>query len=246
MASSLTLTLDVITSIVFILIFGYAAYWAYRIRNALFVRLYRNQALGIFLIAFAYTSIFVFFPAFALTSALPFFLAWQISILAGNLTLFYVIDSSILVARRSDPLLRNTFNWRKARVPIWTIYIVLEILVQIGIFNGVFYNINLPEVAGLIILPAPLVLLVVVGGIFLPVSAKRSKDPTIRRQLEWFGLFVLLSYTGLIITDLIPGGPSFQTVFIGDPFFIASGYFIYRSARSLVPLNKITLEVETK
>ncbi len=93
----------------------YAAYWAFVIRRALAVRLYRNQALGIGILAIAValtqvnatiSNYSANYPGF-LTIIFPYF---------TTLTLFYWIDTSVQAGRRSDPLLRDTLHWKGLRV----------------------------------------------------------------------------------------------------------------------------------
>lgn len=253
MASSLFIPIEIASATVLGSIFGYDAFWAYRIRSALFVRLYRNQALGILILTIAFALIFIFSapavplligtPSAAIKSPLLIFLiAFEISITGSFLTLFYFLDYSILIARRTDPLLRDTFNWRKARVALWIILIALEAL-GFAHFIGILYNINLPAVASLFSDLVPVIFIILVGGILLPVSALRSRDRTLRRHLEWFGLFVFLAYAGLIPGDIV--GANTLTLLVTDLIWLASGYCIYRSVKSLVPLNKLSIKTET-
>src|SRR5208282_2621530 len=93
--------------IVAVPIYSYAAYWAFSIRHALAVRLYRRQAFGIgfIILAIWFTmGAFVLVPSTnlklytALTDPSFYFLF---------IVLFYWIDASVLATRRSDPLLRD-------------------------------------------------------------------------------------------------------------------------------------------
>src|ERR1700733_5624912 len=103
----------VIAAVVALLVLSYGAYWAFEIRRALAIRLYRSQALGIGLLAVSvglaqlyYTgSIFYGWPP-ELTFA---------SILFFAFALFYWTNTSIRAARLSDPLLRDTFRWTRLR-----------------------------------------------------------------------------------------------------------------------------------
>jgi hypothetical protein len=68
----------------------------------------------------------------------------------------------------------------------------------------------------------------------------RSKDRTLRRHLRWFGL----SFVGLVVTVLASG---FIVTTLGGivsdattiPAFTVFAYFIYRSAKSLAPLERM-------
>src|SRR5579862_5646250 len=83
-------------------IFAHSAFWALNIRRALAVPLYRNQALGLE---------FVILEAGFLSTFILFFgdnqlfipIVWVV-----DFGVFYWINASMLAARRTDPLLRDT------------------------------------------------------------------------------------------------------------------------------------------
>jgi hypothetical protein len=75
-------------------------------------------------------------------------------------------------------------------------------------------------------------------------EARRSGDPTLRRHLRSFALFLvslivfgvsIQSFSAYASTDVALG------TLIVDSIFVAAAYFLYSSARSLAPLNKLTL-----
>jgi hypothetical protein len=209
--------------------FGYAEYWAYSIRQALAVKVYRHQALGIFLISINAMVVFVFFPLFAVTSLLVFFVIWQLSILTFNLAVFYWIDSSVLSARRSDPLLRNTLHWQSVRKAIWGIFVGLSVANYVA---GIISQ-SLPSAGflALVLIPAPVILLFVVGLVSLPISARRSMDMILRRHLKSFAVFLSALYLTVLVPDFLPGGPSvilspdgLAITFIA---YLVVGYFLY-------------------
>lgn len=91
---------------------------------------------------------------------------------------------------------------------------------------------------------------VLLGAIFLPLGALRSRDPTMRRHLGWFLLFVLLilvtSLLFLVLLIPVPGNLE-SLVYVAVNYGAAltysiGGYFLYRSARALAPLNRINVD----
>ncbi len=233
----------------FFAVFAFASYEALAIRKALAVRLYKSQALGIGLVALALIlltsfqlSVVPFLPPntgpFGTPINYPFiYFAW--------LVLFYWIDASIRAARRSDPLLRDTLRWSRVRIAVWTVMVASIILTssivlyQVTVTGlSIFAQLHLPfggpqGALNLLSFFPP----VIFGAIYVPLSAYRSKDPTLRRHLAWFGLF-LLSFVALLISFSLP----FKEVasLAASEIIVLAGYFLYQSARSLVPLNRIS------
>src|SRR5579864_7773784 len=111
-----------VSAVLLILAFAYTSYWAFGIRHALAVERYKNQALGIGLIAIALGLIILnpgnpsTVPGVAFLQALPLTLL--------EVFTFYWVDASVLASRRSDPLLRDTFRWRRLRFVLWAIIII--------------------------------------------------------------------------------------------------------------------------
>lgn len=209
-------------------IYSYAAYWAFSVRHALAVSLYRRQAFGIGVIVLAIWTT----TALQLSPALST-LTWEFFLLA----LFYWIDASQLASRRSDPLLRDTFHWSKLRIPLWIVELfVVGVIIFVLVYSEITANVTLlSEVtAGTFNNPIlnfgyglPVILAVVCGIIFLSAIAVRAKwNRTLRRHFAWFVLF-LVAFLGSLIS--------------GVPFiFLIAGFALYRSAKSLVPLNQIS------
>ncbi len=95
----------------------YAAYWALSIRRALVSRVYRNHALwlGVLVIFLEVNSLTV-----NLTSNNAIItLALHLILYSVIVFAFAFIDSTIPVARRSDPLLRSILHWSKVRIVLW-------------------------------------------------------------------------------------------------------------------------------
>jgi hypothetical protein len=208
-------------------IFLYAAYWAFGIRRRLAVRLYRNQTLGIGLVA----------PTFLLAALLGTAIAYYLAVIV----IFYWIDASILAARRSDPLLRDTFRWSRLRIVPWALSMIGAVTI-IGLAVAT-RDISYGETGGTVPLldnlwTLPTILIPILGVVLLPFAARRSKDSALRRHLIWFGLFGVCQFLVILVAATL-GSFSGATYFVG---FTLGGYFLYRSARSLVPLNRISLE----
>ena len=215
-------------------LFSYSAYWAFVTRRALQQGLYRRQAWWVGWMA-------VYFVA--LTTVLSLLLTFQINVLsinifggtligAGFVVMFLWIDSTIRVARRSDPLSRDALRWSKLRY-LWGFITVG------GAIGAVATAVN----SGISTV-APFGGALFFGAIALLVSARRSGDPTLRRHLKWTGLCIFLLWLASQLAAPISRIPVFADPTLGQSvpfFFVAVGaYCLYRSARSLVPLGHIT------
>lgn len=248
MSNSDLLAYIVIAAVPTVLVCAYATYWAFIIRHSLVVRLYRNQALGVGMVALSVLLVVTLVTAIIyvtgqlnpgqIASPLVFFLF---------ILIFYWIDSSVLAARRSDPRLRDTLHWRRLRIVLWgvLIFAVSFILILLAF----------PEATGSVPTPGQSVLLLplflttiylpsIAGIVVIPVAARRSGDITFRRHLKWFGGFAASLVLFLAGSMLVGGGPPSST-FLGQVTieigFTLGGYALYRSAKALVPLNRISL-----
>jgi hypothetical protein len=237
-------------------LFGYAAYWSFGIRRALSVPLYRRQAFGIGLIA---ANEAIVDPLnHALGGGLgdvyvPVFLLIQSYLLV---IWFYWIDASVLAGRRSDPLLRDTIHWSRLRRLLWPLILVL---VAIPVGTALYFQLvtgSLPEFvidwASLQVVsssPSQLALdffgysyqaiIWVFAAAALVLTALRSKDMRLRRQLEWFGAYSLISIFVYTVgnTNFFVHG-TLESVLFGSSI-LAQAYFIYRAARSLAPVGHL-------
>jgi len=223
--------------------YSYSVYWAFSIRRVLAVRLYRNQALGMGVIVIAiWLTLGVFFTTQSLSS-LQLTTAWStLSFYFLIVVLFYWIDASMLASRRSDPLLRDTLYWSKLRIPLWglnfvTIGVVLTILGYAEITDNVtlLNSLNSGDFSNFILAVMYNFLSVITlfcGVIFLPAIAIRAKwNKTLRKHFAWFALFAVLLFI-LLMGSLPPP--------IGPALVLGIGYTLYRSSKSLVPLNRIS------
>jgi len=230
-----------------ITLFVYAAYWAFTIRKGLGGWIYRNQAFGIILVSLAYLVELVgnllTITVFANNQYL-YHVSFPLRFDFLALMTFYWIDSSMRTVHDVDPLSRDTLWWSKLRYVFWAL-----IIFSVGgtcILAAVFYQyfINPPAgalaaILSFLLIPALILVTYVPGIIGLPIGAIRSKDKYLRNQLIWFALssFFLIVLAG--VASIIPNLP--------DVTFLLAGFCLYRSARSLVPLNKLPAEaVERK
>lgn len=241
------------------IVYPYAAYWALSIRNALAVPLYKRQALGIGFVTLALWGTLVAFVI--LPSTLPSPLVAFESFLAFYfvfIVLFYWIDASVLASRRSDPLLRDTLYWSRIRIPLWVVIIVttlipFSLLGYIGITSDttIFNQLNAGTFGGpaissalVVIIDFPIVI-PVLGFVYLPIIAIRSKwDRSLRRHFVWFAAAPIALMW--IFFGPLSGTNSFAGNVSNGLVLVIAGYALYRSARSLAPINRLqAVESET-
>jgi hypothetical protein len=220
-------------------VFAYAAFWAFNIRTGLAVPLYRNQAAGLALVILeaGFISLFVlFFP----NNQLFIPILWIV-----DFGIFYWINASMLAARRTDPLVRDTIHWRRLRFLILGVAVLGVVTATFLLFStnnfgaGVgHYNPNAPAFY-LVALFTPAFSIFIPAGAGLAMAAYRSRDPSFRRHLSWFGLFALISVAPEIL-GILTSDQEARIVIVAviAPLY---GYCLYRSARALVPLNKFPL-----
>lgn len=120
MVSEPILAVDAVLSAVNLFTFGFTSYKALDIRSSLAVGLYRRQAMWIGAIAGVYTILlsetFLFALVFTTSSGIVD-LAVSLSQDAGIIAIFAWVDTSTRIARRADPLLRDSLKWRRVRLP---------------------------------------------------------------------------------------------------------------------------------
>jgi hypothetical protein len=219
--------------------FAYGAYWAYQIRSALVSPLYRNRALwvgtvGMFFALLVLSTILI--GTFASTNR--FLSLFQFGLTNfGAILVFGWIDSNVRVARRSDPLRRNTLHWTKLRIFIWGI---LSIAIVEGLVWAFVSDINyLSSPAGLggAFLRSPFAPAAAFGIVALAVSRRRISDITLKWHIKWLVFFVLIL---VFATRLLEHPSSLSTLgFIGELLLACGAYFLYMAARSLSQLNHL-------
>jgi hypothetical protein len=227
-------------------IFAYGAYWAFAIRRALASRDYRRQALWLGVVCLYWIALFPDKNIFNNTYnnlAVGFYYSFL------PVLLFVWIDASVRVARRSDPLLRNTLHWNTLRLLIWAVIALATFLTIILNFENILTG-NPPS--GIFILPfwvAPVATLIS-GSPAILLSAIRSRDTTFRRSLKWFGMFIVVFLIGLVLSVLaflISSDTAHGIIsVVRDFIFAPAAYCLYRSARSLAPMDRLPLEAEAR
>jgi len=235
-------------------ILAIAAYWAFTIRTVLKNKSSRSQALWlgvacVFLIPLLPTPTSTD-PRIELVTGLFFVAALPLILLAW-------IDGTVRTARRSDPLFRDTIGWSKVRIIVWgaTLALIVSyfILVTIETLTGAVVT----TIVGLLI-ATPYFPVVLAGTPALLLSARRTGSVTRRKNLKWFGLFALfllaaiLTYFTMVpgfVGQSIPNGILYFLAFRGiyaigynifQILFIVATYCLYRNARSLAMLNRVS------
>jgi hypothetical protein len=220
----------------------YAAYWAFSVRKALAGRMYRRHALllGVVGVLVAVVTFLTYSTNPAITDLISIYTS------ALFILLFAFIDSTVPVARRSDPLLRSILGWDRLRVVLWidaaalgaanTIPSFLPSNSEIGnLLSGVLWLVFALPLFG-------------VSGAALVIGGRRSRDPIFRRSLRWMGLVLIMVVAVFVDETLISSLPwvtefEFYYSAYGLPAGVLSaiaGYFLYRSARSLAPISSLT------
>jgi hypothetical protein len=205
-----------------VFVFAYPVFWALNIRRFLAVRLYKSQALGLALICVAF-SLGSFDPTGAIYGL---FL----------LLVFYWIDLSFRAARRSDPLLRDSIRWSRLRLVLWPVNL-LQIPLSIYTVLAVFGYLPSAVTLGNTIEIAPFFATAASGVALAAVVALRTADGALRGQLIWFGIFVFVQFAIIIVAQV--NSVNGAVYFVGFEF---AAFALYKSARSLVPLNRILLD----
>jgi hypothetical protein len=222
--------------------FSYGAYWAFTIRKALVSEIYRRQALWVGGVGlyFAAVSVFVAFIAASDITGSFLNLVAASFIVVGFIVCFDWVDSTIRVARRSDPLLRDTIHWSKLRYFIGIaggVGLFFNIVFNVVFTSSFYSNPGSPPVVGYI------GIVLFLGSIGLLLSGRRSGDMTLRRHLRWFGAgAILLWFSGQVgapwagVTNLPIVVPA-----VTYSLFGVAAYSLYKSAKSLVPLGHFSL-----
>jgi len=223
-------------------IFGFGAYWAWEFRSAFASPLYRRQALWVAAIASYFAVYFVVVATTMMLGVGPLAgtavprIAASMFVYLGVTMFFIWIDSTVKLARRSDPLRRDTLSWSKLR---W----FFGLLVVIGTF---FALVETPAYSFTQATPifGPIGVTLLVGAAVLYVSGRRSGDPLLKAHLRWFGYFAAI----LWVTSVIEGSSLARSAAasplvdaVSYAAFWISAYFLYRSARDIAPLSPVPL-----
>jgi hypothetical protein len=250
--------LDALASVVLLSLLALSALRALQIRGSLSVGLYRRQALWtasicvLFILILSIDFVFIFF--------LPYnsIVDLVVSVMQGAsiFTIFGWIDTSTLIARRSDPLLRNTIHWTILRRFVWIILLAsytaaIALAIENIVAGGALSS--RPSLAETSTLSVVLIVPFALGAFLLPMDALRSGDLVLRRHLRWLSLVVLaifgvtLLYGEVLISGQGIGFLALSRTVFDEPasnvaFYVLAlvfGYAILRAASSLAPINKI-------
>lgn len=220
-----------------VVVFMYAAYWAFNIRRILVTPLYRREAFWVGAMALYFVSLGAFLVV-ALTlelGGLIVNLLGAVVLSIGVVLIFFWIDSTVRIARRTDPLFRDTLMWSKLRYLFW--------VATFGGAAGTFTT----SISSSFVAATPFTGALLFGAIALLLSAKRSGDMTLRRHLRWTGLCILTEF--IVGQSVQPVTDSLVDPYLAQsvvwPFVLIGAYFLYRSAKSLVPLSHLTVTSET-
>lgn len=224
----------------------YGAYWAFAIRRALIGRIYRNHALWLGVLCI--TGLIAAWNTLLPSSNNPFInaLLWALDYAPWpTLVIFAFIDSTIPVLRRADPLLRSIFHWEKLRLGLWALAVFLTVL---SIYLAVASNFSpTNQTSALVLNGLSLIIPVIPGAAALLIGARRSTDLVLRESVKWLGL-ALLFLLGIVlvgVTESMMNLSNYEMTYSygAVPWItvgVVVGYALYRSARSVAPLNRLS------
>ncbi len=254
---------NIVGAVAFSATFGYAIYTALGIRRTFSVPLYRSQALGVALIALIIlinllsNIIFSYIPPNVPSDFLfsNVGIIGELAFLLWFPIFYYWLDKSELAARKSDPLLRDILHWQLVRLFLGPlIYASVVIAASTEIIETIFFGVSPVSMASESAVPSNLfiILFLFIPGIILfiglrilaiialPIAAWQTKDPLLRKQIYWLGLFFILNFIGGALQGTISN--PFEALFVLDAIVFANGYCLYKSARSLVPSYSFSSE----
>jgi hypothetical protein len=131
------------------------------------------------------------------------------------------------------------------RFLIWAIILSavlfsFSILIYLQVVGGLPSS---PPLILLVIFITPAYLSVGSGAAVLLIAVRRTADKTLRKHLEWFGFYLVFIF---VFGGLVGIGIGFYSIelssIVGGAANAAAAWFLYRSARSLVPLYRFSDE----
>jgi hypothetical protein len=231
-------------------IFLYAAYWAFAIRRALVGPIYRSHALWLGALGVMVAA--AMFISYSGNAIQLFAVGTYISVLFA--VVFAFVDSTVRVARRSDPLLRSILRWEELRIALWAAFVPLVLVNTIPILNPSFANSPVEYFLVNGVWYALTLVIFFFAAAALVTGARRSRDPFLRASLKWLGLLLSLfvvrilvaavetTVLGISLSDASYSYPALPTAAV----VILGAYGLYKSARSLAPVNRLpSIEPET-
>lgn len=220
-----------------LVVWGYALYWAFDIRRALSSPVFRNQALGMGLLAAGWAAFLAlgtfFIGSNGFNSGLPG-VAGFLSFVSAIVLTYYWFDASIIAAQRTDPFLRDTLRWRMARYPAWMLLILFLSLIAAGTYSQQVAAFAFSPILSGVLLVLLVVVVLGLPGVTFAISVRNSRNPTLRRHLTWSGLGIGGFLAMFSVGDQILG---FSAITLG---YMVFGYCLYRSAKSLAPMERMS------
>jgi hypothetical protein len=157
---------------------------------------------------------------------------------SGFIVIFAWMDSTIRVARLSDPLFRDTLHWSKLRY-----------FLGFGTVGGAIASVISAIMSGFSQI-APFGGALFLGAFALLISASRSGDITLKKHLTWTGLCTFFLWLGSQVQMPLSRIQFLVQLNLPDVItyvFVAAGaYSLYRSAKSLVPLGHVSIADSTE
>jgi uncharacterized membrane protein len=219
------------------LVYGYTAFSAFAIGRTLSDRIYRRQAIGLGVVVIILVTLYVFQSVFPPGSVPQLFVLGFSLYYATFIGTYYWIDASIRAARTTDPLFRDTLRWSKIRIAFWVYDIVAYfVFLTAGLFFNLTFS-NGPPIFVLFLI-GPVFIMIFSGVVALPIAAHRSKDKVLKKNLDWFGVYALAVLSFVFLWSGAVNATNFEQLIVA----VVGGYFLYRSAKSLVPLYTFRAE----
>jgi hypothetical protein len=238
MSVDLASALNVGLTIVTLAILGVGIYRALGMRRAFVNGYYRSRAtwstLLMLVINITMVSNFIPTPNSGVLSAIGF-----VPFIALILVILAYADRSVLVAMETDFFHRNTLGWRRARLPVYVIYVafaVPEFVVSAVVtpaelasplgdaFNTVFFVV--------------VVIILAYATAGMIIGARRSADRALRRSILLLGLALSTLVLSIVVTFPLTEG-TLPFVIVNQGTAVVGIYLIYRSVMSLTLLGKV-------
>jgi hypothetical protein len=222
-----------------LLSFAYSSFWSFSIRKALYGKIYRQRALWTGSFA-AYSALeialIVYFPY--VTGLLAVDIVWLV---LGSAILFILIawiSSTVKVVISLDPFHRNLMKWRQSEKLVWLVSGIIVAMNVVPALVLLGYKNYVPSFALLDNVQFALYIAFFIYLIFVVVAYHSMMyDKLLKAYLEYF-LYLLMA----LMLDIALSPVAFDLgLFIGpfaltDSLLILSAFFIYRMAKSLVPV----------
>lgn len=236
--------LNLLVSGAAVVTYAYIIFSSLQVRKALAVGPHRRQALGVGIVAGVLILDQLAF-SFPQAASGPWAVANLAAFVVVSLGLLYWVDSSILAARRSDPLDRDTLHWGALRQVIWVVSV--SSILGIVALSLVFPPSNAakpPFLVGSLLSAFGLFPIYSAGlgaVVVMPIAARRCRDPVFRRHLVWFFVWFAIQFVvaGAVGQFFESNSRATAMSSVIDGIGLLLGFFpLYWSSRTLVPIYK--------